>query len=807
MSSSAPTKVPEYCVLVGTRMTCYESWLCMDKGHHPTAIYSVVGASAVTNANDDSFRVVTNQGSHLWFCPPSTNCRDLWLRALNAGLERQFASSNGSDTRILKPVKPKYHANNMKNPPRSCNSCGKLEKAEFPLLYSSSPLAQYGMEARQDLCPKCSVAQGVVEHVQWMQELYAAQYQEQEALEKARIAVLKGLKPGISPEEISQTEPTTHIELTPLSHHKLDAVLTGAECLGYCRLSPTLERLCIEFSQGLVGCMEFVELLEHAIGIKDQALAKLKQQAFRVNGDMGTALKLLAEHALPHPMRQDDDASDNAVNQNSTELLQCILEFFLDLLEEGELQSVAFFWPQLLNIHLQMLPASNAVSLQRVELVEDFLLTVATQHSVQLAAELIWSHTADLEDSKTLSYCAKRKYAVLRFLCELESLLFDFEMGWGGGSVTVGQFLGPSTHQIALLKSGMRAIQTYRLSHPERLSRSQRHNKLSAERDHRDHGEDTSVAPEQLAAEALRIAKNADYLSTHMAFTRRLGDIAGRLFFQPVEKRMAILESELTKLNSSGTMGGDPLNRVKVENYHTRVVRIPVKEGHVFRSKERTPVLLLVETLDEAAEVQNENKKLTPFPESQPIQEEPEEKKNTDDGKTAQSEKEAPTKGDGADADVAPEILTEETTNEDDKEAANSSISRDSDAGDSLSREEAISTETATESFDAENSVTATPDEADATQMNGDTDSEVKDEEAPSTPKMDEEAPSTPTRDEEAPSTPKQDQRKGRGEVELCGSQDGLPEDIASSRRKYCSTQHPKLGECIGSISHPSFYV
>lgn len=614
ISSSAPVKVPEYCLLAGVRLTCYESWLCMNSGHAPTAIYSVVGASAASNSTDASFRVVTNQGTRLLFDAPSTRCRDIWLKSLNAGLERYFASSDIET--VLEPVKPRYRTENMRNPPKHCGSCGKLERHEFPLVHNARPLSQYGMETRMNLCSSCEVAQGMVEHVQWMQELFSASKLEQEMLTKARVAILKALIPDLKTEDISTTQPTTRIELSSLSHHQLSVALSSEECIKYCSSSPTLDRLKKELEEGLVGCMELVEIIEHSIGIKDQSMAKLKQQALRFNGDMGTALRMLATHALPNPLHQADE--DKTIDQKSTELLQCILEFFMDLIDEGELQSIAFFWPQLLNIHLQMLPASDAISLGRVELMEDFLLTVATNYSVHLAIELIWSHTAELEDARSLSYCAKRRSAVLRFLCELESLLFDFEMGWGGGSVTVGQILGPSEHQISILRSGMRDIQTYRLSSPEKLSRSQRERKLRREEESRDKGEVLSVPPQQQASDALRIAKNADYISTHMAFTKRLGDIAYRLFYQPVEKRKQILEAELSKLNSSGSMGGDPLNRVKERNDHTRVVRIPTKEGHVFRSKERTPVLLLVETIDEGAEYEIDKKELTPFPKAQP---------------------------------------------------------------------------------------------------------------------------------------------------------------------------------------------
>jgi hypothetical protein len=499
------------------------------------------------------------------------------------------------------------------------------------------------METRMDLCVNCEEAQGLVAHIQWMEELFTASRQEQEALIKARGAVLKALIPDLTPEGISSTEPTTRIELSSLSHYQLSCALSSPEFMAYARASPTLDRLRIEFSEGLVGCMELVELLEKSIGIKDGAMAKLKQQALRFNGDMGTALKMLVTHALPNPRHEEDD--DNTVDQQSTHLLQCILEFFFDLLEEGELKSVAFFWPQLLNIHLQMLPASNVVSLRRVELMEDFLLTVATQYSVQLAIELIWRHTSDLEDAKTLPFCAKRRSAVLRFLCELESLLFDFEMGWGGGSVTVGQFLGPSEHQIASMKSGMLAIQSYRLIQPERLSRSNRERKLLRDHEKLEMGEVLSVPAGQLAQEALRVAKNADYLSSHMAFTKRLGDVAFRLFDQPVDRRRPILEAELAKLNASGSMGGDPLNRVKEGSDHTRVVRIPTKEGHVFRSKERTPVLLLVETIDEAAEAEIEKaKSLTPFPFRQPMDrdESKTEERRTQTGQLVKEDGEAP---------------------------------------------------------------------------------------------------------------------------------------------------------------------
>lgn len=665
-----------YSLLVGVHLICYDSLVSLDRGSHPMASYILVGASAVSQ-DATSFRVVTNQGTHLLCSAPTSSCRDVWLSALNAGLEarvKAVTSNNGSGSHTsdendsnnsLQLTKPraKVRGSILRKTQRYCHSCGKLERLEYPLSINQSPLPQYGVEERVDLCLNCDTAQGVVEHCTWVEELYETRIQELQALLEARrvlVEKLQGSSTGVattddegsapneedgndqakaiagekdekagddSTTESSHSEPlrdekgrllpiSHKLQLKPLSHNLIEQVLQSPEGLTLKRLSPTLKNLCSEFEQGMIGVLEFMELLEHAIGIRDPAMAELKKQAFRVAGDMGTALKLLYEQCLP-PKTAPDGSNSNPLDgtsshhrsgfdphdaNNSTELLQCILEFYLDLCEEGtELPTLAFFWPQISNIHLQMLPPTDAASLQRVELMEDFLLTVASKFSIHLAIELVWSHTADLEDSRTLPYCAKRQFAVLRFLCELESLLFDFDGGWGGGSVTVGQFLSPSNHQIDLLKSSMGRIQTYRLSEQDRLSKSHRLYKIQLSKG--DGEPPPNVPPEVLAREALRVAKNADYMSTHMAFTKRLCDIAEKLRFLPVEDRKSSLQIELSKLNSSGTMGGDPLNKVTgKDNDHTRVVRIPLAEGHVFRSKERTPVLLLVETLDEGAE-------------------------------------------------------------------------------------------------------------------------------------------------------------------------------------------------------------
>ena len=583
-----------YSLLVGAKLVCHASLTAMCNGERPLAHYSLVGVSPVSD-DPVAFRAVTDKGTHLLCSVPTKACRDVWLSALNAGLEYVLSS------------------------------------------YSKVSVPELKFEERADLGSQCELSQGVLEHCYWMEELYATHQQEQDTMLEARKLILKKLsqtKKGSTPQSTPEKEsppspektpdrdssgrllPKSHtLSLEPISHHVLGLTLDSSKGVALQRLSPTFRSLCVEFQQGMIGVLEFVELLEAAIGIRDPAMADLKKQAFRVAGDMGTALKLLYEQCIPPPESSTSNSNGNSSSsKDSTELLQCILEFFLDLvIEENELNTLAFFWPQISNIHLQMLPPRDTLSLKKIELVEDFLLTVASKHSIHLAIELVWSHTADLEDAlsgsyadSTTTFCGRRKAAVVRFLCELESLLFDFEKGWGGGSVTIGKFISPSSQQVDLLRDSMHRIQNCRLAAVhDRLTRSYRLEKLQ-----KTPGVDMQESPELLAVEAVRRANNADYLSCHLSFIKRLCDVAEKLRFLPVTERKAALCTELGKLNASGMMGGDPTNVIKESTEgHTRMVRIPIMEGHVFRSKARTPVLLLIETITDGVTFATEEEK------------------------------------------------------------------------------------------------------------------------------------------------------------------------------------------------------
>lgn len=344
-------------------------------------------------------------------------------------------------------------------------------------------------------------------------------------------------------------------------------------------------------------------------------VSELKKEAFKVAGDMSAAIKLLSDHALPSA--RVGDATEFLM---ANEMLATIFEFLLDLCEEGkeQLESIAFFWPQLKHIHLRMLPAKDADALVRVELMEDFLLTVSARYSVHLGLELVWGLIADLEESlhdpNASSICRARRFPVLRFVCELESVLFGLDGCWGSGSVSLRGVLSPSEHQAMLIKDAMAVLQLHRRYSGHHLTRSVRVDRLAAEakrdlqRETTDilgnDNNDTTTSTTTMTCLDNDAKARANFFSSQLEYAKRLGDIAEKLRFMDKEKRSAALEKELKILNA-GRMGGDPLSRAGDDI--APVVRLPSKEGHVFRSKERTPILLLMEVLRPNEDVDLDN--------------------------------------------------------------------------------------------------------------------------------------------------------------------------------------------------------
>jgi len=494
-----------------------------------------------------------------------------------------------------------------------CLSCGRYPPENAMKTYSGTPVPHYGMENRIQLCHPCLTGQGVLRHVTSLTGLYASDAHERVALMKGRDLANRTVEkvtresndaPGIKPSNSS--EALNNVAMTPAMITGVMNMINGTSFAACRRRSSTLDHISSKLENSEFGAVEFLEHLnEYALeaiasSTMQTKTIQMKKEALMVAGDMRAAIKILHENALPKA-----SGSGGVASSKSTEMLSCILEFFLDLCEQGELPSIEFFWPQICQIHLQMLPATDSESLARVELVEDFLLTACSKHSIHLGLEIVWSCVADLEESigsiSAPPSCRRRRFALMRFLCELESLIFDIDGGWGGGTVSMREMYSPSDHQSTLIKNAMGILQMHRRFGSHHLSRSVRLEKLNIEasknEEHQLPDQDMSTEIAIDAAERkLVIVKSAEYFSTQLMFCRRLGDIAEKLRFMEVEKRVPALENELENFNASGRLGGDPLNTICSQgSSFVNVLKIPKTEGHVFRSKERTPLLLLME--------------------------------------------------------------------------------------------------------------------------------------------------------------------------------------------------------------------
>lgn len=495
-----------------------------------------------------------------------------------------------------------------------CVSCGRYPPENTIKSDPGTPLPQYGMEIRVQICKPCCVGQGLLRHIHSLAGLYASDAHERVALMKGReLAVMTIEKVNKesggfadNSQDKSESEALENIIMTPEMITGIREMVSSSNFSACRRRSSALDKIAFKFESGVIGAAEFLEMLNDysleaiASSTSQTETIQMKKEALMVAGDMRAAIKMLHQNALP-----SSSGNGGIASSKSTEMLSCILEFFLDLCEQGDLSSLAFFWTQICQIHLQMLPATDSESLARVELMEDFLLTVCARHSIHLALELVWSCLADLEESigisTALPSCNRRRFALMRFVCELESLIFDLDGGWGGGHVSLREMYSPSEHQSKIIKHVIGLLQMHRRFSSHHLSRSVRLDKLNEEAT-KDDGDLISVADgtdDSDAIEAAKrkfyIAKSAEYFSTQLMFCRRLGDIAEKLRFMEVDERAEALENELESFNASGRLGGDPLNHTCQGNEYINVLRIPKTEGHVFRSKERTPVLLLME--------------------------------------------------------------------------------------------------------------------------------------------------------------------------------------------------------------------
>ncbi len=90
-------------------------------------------------------------------------------------------------------------------------------------------------------------------------------------------------------------------------------------------------------------------------------------------------------------------------------------------------------------------------------------------------------------------------------------------------------------------------------------------------------------------------SESARYFREQFSLVKKLGGIADRLFHVEVPRRKASCQAEIEALNAE-ISGGSPVCRA--DDGVVPLVRIPPDEVHVFRSKARTPVLVLMEVVN-----------------------------------------------------------------------------------------------------------------------------------------------------------------------------------------------------------------
>lgn len=687
----------DYCILGGHKLSSFSSrdaWFRDDvplRGDVPLRVVRIVGASAVSHTAR-SFRLVTRAGTHVRCVAPESADRDVWTAACHSGLEASHADENAdavADSASTSSPPPLRSAD-------ACVSCGDApaDGAPAPLpqygLEEARPLcrdcgvAQGLWRHANDLVGlHASAAHGrAALRAARARATATAERATREEAERVRLrdeedrywaenggmrdfhndhesgnsaADLRGGwtkvnlvgKSGRRREDARKRSPPsshekkkqstsaswTHVSPADAGTRALLALVATPGFTTYRRRSRRLDVRCRRLESGTAGgAAEFLDDLaeddEHDDDPDEQQRRCLRREAIGVAGDMGAAIRLLADHALPRVNRAGAPSRDRLAD---------VLEFLLNSCEngreEGGLASVAFFWPQIRHVHLRMLPPRDADALARVELMEDFLITVSVRHDVNLGLELAWGLVADLEESllatvdgappvaprrvvddrddpaaphRSASVVSPdavdpvrraRRFAVLRFLCELESVVFRGPGGWtgGGGGVCLRdrpRATSPSPHQAVLLRETMEELRRHRDRAGHRLSRSARSD-LVVERG----------AP---WPDAERVAER---FAGSVECARELGRVAEALRFENVERRRGRLEKELEKFNETCdkeirrrgrgcfVMGGDPV--ADAGDAPAAIVRIPSKEGHVFRSKERTPVLLLVEVVRE----------------------------------------------------------------------------------------------------------------------------------------------------------------------------------------------------------------
>ena len=313
----------------------------------------------------------------------------------------------------------------------------------------------------------------------------------------------------------------------------------------------------------------------------------------------------------------------NPTREGALRQVQILLEYVLDhqychssansttgsTNTSGSHKALEFYLPQLYMIHNALLPARTAQGVFMLLMYEEFLL-VLCQRSVHIAMEVTWHTLALLQKNHSTSAAAvsvdrmsATEYSLLKFVCQVESQVFGFYGDlnidnhhpdqtsrkknvcyWGGGAVVL--------QDVKVAKWRCTNVQQEGMYHTMRVLKECNPFPLK-------YHDDVDVnASNPINRDKDRMAV---YYRDQITFQRSLSNLADALFTIPHADQASYLQQQLQVFNEKQMFGlgfrngnGSSSNSDAI----SKVVRIPSREGHVFRSKARTPVLLLLEVLN-----------------------------------------------------------------------------------------------------------------------------------------------------------------------------------------------------------------
>jgi len=582
-----------------------------------------------TTTNNNKFKIVTYSGLNMTCQCYNGMDVEVWLAALHSGLEASFttivgtsssssssssndnSSKNGSDGNSshansnngsIRPQENVVLDDDHTLPPPSvpsasssvqyCRSCGKLgSNSDVKIIPSAIPLYQYPKcEARVDVCRGCLITQGVLLNVRERVGMYRAYAHERAALELAT-ELVKNCLTNLKKQDEKKESTTTAVEGSgsevdskglDSSWEDLASADTGPQVSaevrslshllqtpGFLTLRRRSRKLEIESRRWLNGTMhssdEFLSLISPEHELQSAIGGNHLLNALKLANDFSSILNMLSTYCW------------NPEREGAIEMVTSTLDFLLTGVKQSVLR---FYLPQLFQIHLKMLPARSATALIILDLYEDFLIHLATNgKEVHISLSLIWHLLASLDDGKeegsggndSSQSISQKDSAMIFMLCKIESTIFCFQEGWGGGSVALGNLypMKGSDHQQGLLLLSVQALRSIRDSLPFKLKID------DAER-------------ETLTEETK--TKIANSYRKQIIFMRQLSNLAEELFSVPHDQQAKYLADHLGQLCLGISLATNSDNSI------SEVVRLPPSEGHVFRSKARTPVLLLLET-------------------------------------------------------------------------------------------------------------------------------------------------------------------------------------------------------------------